>query len=142
MKFYESEQYKKADELVKKHATGFCLRQMPLPDGGVLEKWRVGRHVVTVVATRMFGAGKAPEGRDEFTVDVLTEVSDTNSWSGLEGALQRLTGDKVAYKDALQGIKEVRDYYAVHGVYPYGSVAEGQQFDDWAADFIDRVLTR
>lgn len=92
MKFWESERYKKADELVKKHATGFCVDQISLPHGGVLEKWIVGNQIVVLLAER-----SAPENRptredgEEFRVEVLAPVTTSTLWEDVDKALAALT---------------------------------------------------
>lgn len=45
-----------------------------------------------------------------------------------------------ALRYALTQIKLARDYCAVNGEYPYGTVGEDQSFDDWAAEVAEKAL--
>lgn len=44
--------------------------------------------------------------------------------------------------EALKKIRDARDYCAEHGKYPEGTVGEGQEFDDWAADIAESAIEK
>jgi hypothetical protein len=84
LNFYDHENYKKADELIRKHATGLCIDQIKLTQGGVLEKWNVGGQIVLMLCER---AGLHDEG---FRVEVFHPVTTGPTWPQLDKALAAL----------------------------------------------------
>jgi hypothetical protein len=48
--------------------------------------------------------------------------------------------DPTILREALRQILAARDHCAEFGDYPAGTLAEGQAFDDWAADLAERAL--
>lgn len=84
-KFYDNEKYSKTEELVRKHATGYCIDQIKLPKGGVLEKWQIGNEIVVILCERT-----GYKNNEQFRVEVLRPVSTGIMWDELDKALAEI----------------------------------------------------
>ena len=89
--FYDNEKYQRTMKLVKQYAIGYCIDQMKLEHGGVLERWRVGTTIVVVLCERNLGSPAHVEG-NEFQVQVLAPIEKGIMWDDLEKALAKLAG--------------------------------------------------
>lgn len=103
-KFYESDRYKKAHELVTKHASGLCIDQVKLPNGGIMEKWNVGGHIVLIVCEYR----KTKDIRGRWLVEVFAPVTASNLWDDVDKALEMLA-NRTAPIDMVDFLREYQD---------------------------------
>lgn len=83
----EDEGYRKAREMVRSHATGYCLRQDKVSCGpygsGLLEMHVVGKSVVAISAL------PGPKG-DRAFVEIWVQATVDNRWESVEAKLAEL----------------------------------------------------
>lgn len=103
-KFYDSDRYKKAHELVTKHASGLCIDQVKLPNGGIMEKWNVGGHIVVITCERR----RVVDKRGEWIVEVYAPVTASNVWDDVDKALEMLA-NRTATIDMMGFLREYQD---------------------------------
>lgn len=123
--FYESERYKKTMEVIHKHMDNYCLGQIKLRGGGVLEKYLIGGSIVIVLCEPgSYSFGDA----DRFSTEVYAPATLGNKWSDLDEAMAEIKRKK-PYKLMLDRLIGACKAMLLHRECPVGS-AEAKSMQD------------